>query len=222
MLFGSGCGCGDGQRFRYRQRRASEADDPVLCLRQRSRDPIGLGVVKCSADRWIGFTSTDGSGFFRIPADSEYEIKLVTNKPDEVSVSIGEYSVYEATTEMLFNKTVTAKVTDLITVSLPALEEGEEGYELPSQGTEYTVTVTSEGESVLCGDIDDNGRVDVIDATWLQRYLADMIELTDKQIAVADANNDGEVTIMDVTMIRRYLCGLKSYEGIGKPIVAES
>lgn len=212
----------DGYRRVYVKADSSAVNGHIFDKNGKVIAEIEDGVVKNSQDRWIGFTSSGDGGFFRIPADSEYQIKLVTDKPDVVSVRIGEYSVYDAAAEMLFDKTVNAKATDVITVSLPALEGGEEGYELPSQGTEYDVTVTPDGDSVICGDIDGNGTVDAIDATWLQRYLADMIELTDKQIAVADANNDSDVTIMDVTMINRYLCGLKSYEGIGKPIVAES
>ena len=55
----------------------------------------------------------------------------------------------------------------------------------------------------LLGDIDGDGEVTINDATMLQRYFAEFIDLTDDQLAVADVNEDGKVNIRDVTAIQR-------------------
>lgn len=74
--------------------------------------------------------------------------------------------------------------------------------------------VVSDGFSVravynpLKGDVDLNGMVNVNDATMLQLYLANRIELTDLQKSVAEVYHDEKINIRDVTMIQLFLAGL--------------
>ena len=73
----------------------------------------------------------------------------------------------------------------------------------------------------LLGDVDGDGAVDVVDATLIQRYIAEMIELNAGQLKAADVDGDGEVTVLDATWIQRYLIGLPAPEGIGQPCPAD-
>lgn len=57
------------------------------------------------------------------------------------------------------------------------------------------------------GDINLDGKVDINDATIIQRYLVKNVTLTAEQLAVADANGDGEVTISDATHIQKFIAG---------------
>lgn len=61
------------------------------------------------------------------------------------------------------------------------------------------------------GDVDGNGVTDVSDATTIQKYLAGLIELTDRQRRVADVDKTGVVDIFDATAIKYLLVG----RGIG-------
>ena len=61
------------------------------------------------------------------------------------------------------------------------------------------------------GDVDGNGVLDVSDATAIQKYLAGLIELTDRQRRVADVDKTGVVDIFDATAIKYLLVG----RGIG-------
>lgn len=61
------------------------------------------------------------------------------------------------------------------------------------------------------GDVDGNGVLDVSDATTIQKYLAGLIELTDRQRRVADVDKTGVVDIFDATAIKCLLVG----RGIG-------
>ncbi|WP_405339917.1 dockerin type I repeat-containing protein, partial [Ruminococcus sp.] len=172
------------------------------------------GVVKNSTDKWIGFTNTDDGGFFRIPADQDILIRLNTVKNAAVSVNIGEYELYDAKTTMHLDKTVNARATDTVIISLPALSMNE----MPSD-TEYTVTVTPGGEdSNILGDADMDGTVDMIDVTWIQRHIAELITLSENALVLSDVDKDSSVTVLDVTAIQRYESMLKAPEGIGQPI----
>ena len=72
----------------------------------------------------------------------------------------------------------------------------------------------------LIGDIDGNNVIEIIDATYLQRYLAeypdfiggyniDQLTNVTGSIDVSDFDRDGETTVMDATMIQRHLVGLE-------------
>ena len=60
------------------------------------------------------------------------------------------------------------------------------------------------------GDINDDGKVDVTDATLLQKHIALLTELDSDALAVADMNSDGYITISDVTIIQRIIAGYQS------------
>ena len=63
-------------------------------------------------------------------------------------------------------------------------------------------------ETYIIGDADGDGVVTIIDATRIQRVLADLVTDDDGMIALrGDANSNG-LDIMDATQIQRYLVGL--------------
>ena len=79
----------------------------------------------------------------------------------------------------------------------------------------------------LLGDADSDGEVTILDATRIQRWLAELCDmdgmpysaraLTDAETVVADTDGDGEATIIDATCIQRYIADMNAPDGIGKP-----
>lgn len=67
----------------------------------------------------------------------------------------------------------------------------------------YTLILTVTDSSAVIGDVDNNGVVNLKDATRLMKYLADWeVEVN---LAAADTNGDGEVTLKDATHLMKYL-----------------
>ena len=60
------------------------------------------------------------------------------------------------------------------------------------------------------GDIDLNGVVEILDVTALQRHLAHLTTLSEKQLALADVDHNGYPDITDGTRIQRYLAKLEN------------
>lgn len=67
---------------------------------------------------------------------------------------------------------------------------------------------------VFVGDVDKNGKVNINDATMLQRHLAEFTDAEGKRIIDeadtelvkrADANRDNKISVLDVTEIQRYV-----------------
>ena len=66
------------------------------------------------------------------------------------------------------------------------------------------------GEKYIPGDVNENGYVDIGDATMIQYHLADLLDapLTENQRKAADFDGDGEITIDDATRIQYFLADL--------------
>ena len=69
----------------------------------------------------------------------------------------------------------------------------------------------------VLGDVDGDGEVTILDATCIQRRIAELSTFAYNEKA-ADSDEDGEVTILDATCIQRHLAELKTNDNIGKPI----
>ncbi len=59
-------------------------------------------------------------------------------------------------------------------------------------------------DDVLIGDVDENGKVNIKDASLIHKYAAGMTELTDKQMYAADVFKTGNISILNATEIQKY------------------
>ena len=57
------------------------------------------------------------------------------------------------------------------------------------------------------GDVNGDGMVDILDSTEIQKFAAELIELTDEQFELADINDDGFVDVMDALLVQKYVVG---------------
>lgn len=71
----------------------------------------------------------------------------------------------------------------------------------------------------MCGDADFDYRLSVKDATFIQKYVAGLVEFgapQDQMLEVADTNDDYTVDIKDATAIQKYLAGIVSSGHVGE------
>ena len=61
---------------------------------------------------------------------------------------------------------------------------------------------------LMIGDTNGDGKINILDATQIQKHLAKLVTLTPEQEAVADTNHDGKINILDATQIQKYLAKL--------------
>ena len=58
------------------------------------------------------------------------------------------------------------------------------------------------------GDTDANDKVNVRDATNVQKHMAKLISLSEKSLVLADADDNGKVNIKDATCIQKYIANI--------------
>lgn len=110
----------------------------------------------------------------------------------------GSEPSYESGTAVVITSDMTIKA---IAVKLDAVASAV-------TSAEYTVKVyvdTSAEPAHTLGNVNNDGKIDITDATLIQRYAAELEELDDTQLLAADANGDGKVNIADATMIQNYI-----------------
>lgn len=57
------------------------------------------------------------------------------------------------------------------------------------------------------GDVNGDGKLNVRDATAIQKHLARVTELDESELSVADFNEDGRVNVKDATAIQKFIAG---------------
>ncbi len=60
----------------------------------------------------------------------------------------------------------------------------------------------------LIGDVDGDGKVSVMDATFIQRHLAQLATIYLDKLECSDTDKDGRISIVDATMIQRFIAQL--------------
>ena len=87
----------------------------------------------------------------------------------------------------------------------------------PSTGevTKPSGTVVNTG---LLGDVNGDGKVNIKDATLIQKSAAKIIELTENEKIRADVNADAKVNVKDATAIQKFVAKIETGYPIGKPI----
>ena len=107
---------------------------------------------------------------------------------------LGKYTVdvyVQASDNNTVNRTYTYEVTD-------------NGPTTPTVPTDPTPTSSSGYQK---GDVDKNGKVNISDATYIQKHLARYSGYGNIDVALGDMNGDGIVTIKDSTLIQRRING---------------
>lgn len=87
-----------------------------------------------------------------------------------------------------------------------------------SVSAESSGTAETDSGTILLGDADLSGEVDIIDSTVIQRYVIKVRDLSDEAFLAADVDGDGDVTAVDATFIQRWSLFLYVPYAIGEPI----
>ena len=77
-----------------------------------------------------------------------------------------------------------------------------------AESTKAFVVGSSSPDETLKGDVNRDGRVTVVDATLVQKYVVSLVEFDSETLKVADINGDGEANVVDSTLIQKIVSGL--------------
>ncbi len=116
-----------------------------------------------------------------------------TTKPSKTTTT-------NATTTTKPNKTTTTKATTTTKPSKTTTTKVTTTTK-PSKATTTKVTTTISSY----GDVNLDGKVDIVDAIFLNKYLATLIQFSDAQVANADCYQDGVLNDQDTTALMQFI-----------------
>lgn len=70
--------------------------------------------------------------------------------------------------------------------------------------------------AAACGDVTEDGSINIKDATAIQKHVASLIVLSDDGYALADVDSSGNVNVKDATAIQKHIAGIETGYPIGK------
>ena len=120
-----------------------------------------------------------------------------TTKPSKTTTT-------NATTTTKPNKTTTTKATTTTKPSKTTTTKVTTTTK-PSKATTTKVTTTTTTTISSYGDVNLDGKVDIVDAIFLNKYLATLIQFSDAQVANADCYQDGVLNDQDTTALMQFI-----------------
>lgn len=143
------------------------------------------------------------------PADSpDASSAPATDAPEDVPVIPASSESQDNT-----DNTAESSASEDLPVIIPGTSDSAES----SAATDSTDSSVSSEEALL-GDADKNGKVNIKDATLIQKYSAKLVEIAESDMYVADVNSDGKVNIKDATSIQKFVANITIDEPIGQII----
>ena len=74
-----------------------------------------------------------------------------------------------------------------------------------------TDNITGKNVTVyLYGDVNRNGKVTVLDVSWILQYLVEEKTFDEYQLLLADVNKSGNISVLDASWIRQFLVGSRN------------
>ncbi|MEE1056070.1 MAG: type I pullulanase [Acutalibacteraceae bacterium] len=190
---------------------------------------------------WVSVVNGSRAGIAKI---DEFTGKTITVPAGEALILVDKNS-YEAsgvvsnkgTVEVRHINQVTGEVMSTITL---VGNVGEYYYTTPSHSYDLyynqtgssnnTEGVYTNGDIVVeyyyapndvqFNDISGDGKVTIVDAVMLQKYLLGKKTLTDEQVANIDVNMNGKADLADAVLIQRYLLGFPIPKAVGTVTVS--
>ena len=156
------------------------------------------------------------------PYEDNCDESWTINKPGAKSVSITFSSqtevengydyikIYDGKDNLIGSYTGTALASQCITVTGDTViirltsDSSNSHYGFSIDSIDYV----AEPNALSVGDVNGDGEITILDATCIQKYIAQLEDFTDKQKEVADVNGDGTISVMDSTQIQKYIVQL--------------
>ena len=154
-------------------------------------------------------TAVINGNISKLPSQCFYNCENLSSiKLSDSIAKIGEFALSEC--DSLTHITISNSVSEISDNAFSGSDDIRILCERGSDAYEYAQSMnidTVVPDECPLGDVNLDGKVDIIDVTQIQKYkIGDSKAIdTELQLRLADVNRDGKVTIRDATLIQMYL-----------------
>lgn len=208
--------------------------DLKATLTENEKDPQ-IVFVWSTLDEAVSDNTTDSAKVNPVSTIDEYEattdeagstVDEMISTTDEATSTEDEISYYEVS--IYYNNQLIDTIRTTSTECVWSFEDGKSGYKvvITAYNADGNIVAVSDIFTVQIpsmhadwwgyyGDVDLNGKVNVKDATLIQKYLVNMEELDKHPLGQGDVNSDGAVNIKDATIIQKHSAKIEIESRIG-------
>ena len=188
-------------------------DGVILTITGTVKDGVADGTVTPIDFAPVTRETYDGSGKNNSSMVIGYvyggDSATYTINAEAGSVTIGSK---QTTTETTVTTTEGGKDTTATEATTTATESKTDVTKATTTISGNIVTGSVAPGSVLYGDVNCDGTIDILDAVLLQKYLNGSVQLNYTQLANSDCQKDSQLDITDVTVLMQYL--LRSFTSL--------
>ena len=179
----------------------------------------GIGWKEVKGEEPYNFLDEMGIGQFEKPAPteiSEIAVEAIDVPLGKTAFLLPTVTPADVADAAVF--TYSADDSGVVAVSddgaVTALKRGTATVTVSCGDVSTTVKVTvTPPVSYLIGDVNFDGKVDIADATMIQKYAIELEAFNEDQRTVADVNGDGRISVLDTTCVQKYAAGFASGTG---------
>ena len=187
--------------------------DPVITDNENNNSDYKTGIYKTTAEPYLNMRSSAGLSYNVVQPVYKNTTLTVTQTSYADGYNWGKTTLNGKTGWVALEFCTYVSEVPQPTTSAPATTAAPttEAPTTEAPTTEQTTTEQlptipySQSIGIGKGDVDQDGRISILDATMVQRYLVKLGTLTEEQKVFADFSGDGRISIEDVTTIQRYL-----------------
>lgn len=189
---------------------------------------LNLEEIKLSAIDSIGGLSED-----RTPNETDADVDWFHFNTEEKTDFEFELKNIDIGYHNTYFEGVVAIIQDSLGMTVSYIEVRPDSFETVelklNENTNYYVKVfSSSGDTgsyqiklseiayYLLGDTDQNSKINIKDATLIQKNVAIISDISENGLIAADVNRDSKVNIKDATAIQKYLASIKIEHPIGE------
>lgn len=148
--------------------------------------------------------------FFRIDGGNIYNYCCVA---DDVDSNVMEI---KGNCFILNNKKESSGYRSGVWTDIAEVTPTEPGTTVPESTAPITTVPETEPQiRYLLGDADSDGKVNIKDATRIQKHAANMLTIVDVEYYAADADSNGKVNVRDATAVQKYVANMDTGYDIG-------
>ncbi len=168
------------------------------------------GIYQTDVDDSLNMRSGAGTSFSRVVSIPD-GVKLTVNDIKEAEGYTWGYTTYKGKSgwvaleyckyisELPTTKPVTQPTTKQPATQPTTKQPDTQPATKPTEPTKLNPSECS------IGDVNCDGQLNILDATMIQKHVAELIDFTDEQIKLCDFDGDGIITVMDATSLQQYI-----------------
>lgn len=186
---------------------AIRIDNASALVEQTFQIPVYINNANLSAltyiieydSRVLELTDTSNNLFSyeEINSDNKASGKIIISSMDSSKTVTGKF------TDLCFNVIAKSECTTKIKITATTAADGNLK-DVSLEGSEAAISIET---GVMLGDIDGNGKVNVVDALLALKASTGKLQLTESQQKAADADKNGKVNVVDALMILKASTG---------------